>query len=309
VPPTTTATDRLPEDVAVGPMPAVAFLGEDLVVAEQYSADGTRVVRITPDGRVTELPEATGLVARSLVSDGSSVVLVGSFCRGEDCSGSLGAFRLRDDRSGWDRIDAPDIDVVEAGIEDRGGAPGRPLLWSSGGWLSVQDGRVVPIDATALARSWSTCATTPTDGTPVAYAMWAPVPLAGGPLAADQPWRRIDAAGAPVDNEQVASVVCTRDSVLVLGHLVEHRFDGRVWTTGPGPDLGEPLADRLLSWGSAPDGTLYATEVERGRVLTRAAGGGWSDTGHTADHVAVSPEGRLWLLPAMGGTIEVVEPS
>jgi hypothetical protein len=290
-------------------MPAVTFIGEDLAVAEEYSADGTRVVTIAPTGEVTELPEATGLVARELVSDGASLVLVGAFCRGEDCSGSLGAFRLRDDRSGWDRIDVPDIDVVEAGIEDRGGALGRPLLWSSGGWLTLDRDRVVELGSEGGEgpQSAYSCATTSGAEEPTAYNLWSRGPVSRRSLDPDDRWRPVDATGAPGPSDQLSSVVCSDDSVLVVGHLVEHRFDGTAWTTGAGPDLGALLPDRLLSWASAPDGTLYAVGVERGQVLRRSPDGTWSDTGRSARHVAVSPEGRLWLLPDQGGAIEVAD--
>jgi hypothetical protein len=310
LPITSTSSDELPEDFAVGPMAAVAFLGEELAVAEQYSADGTRVVTITPAGGVTELPEAPGLVARDLVSDGTSIVLVGAFCRGEDCSGSLGAFRLRDDRTGWDRIDAPDIDVAEAGIETRGGVPGRPLLWSSGGMLTLDGDRVVALgsEGGAVPQSAYSCATTPAGEAPTAYNLWSRGPLSRRSLDTDDRWHRVDVEGAPPSSDGL-SVLCTRDAVLAVGHLVEHRFDGETWTTGVGPDLGAVVPDRLLSWASAPDGTLYAVGIERGQVLRRSTEGVWSDTGRSARHVAVSPGGRLWLLPDPGGSIDVVDGS
>lgn len=307
LPTTSTAGGELPEDFAVGALPAVTFIGEDLAVAEQYSGDGTRVVTIAPTGEVTELPEAPGLVARELVADGSSLVLVGAFCRGEDCSGSLGAFRLRDDRTGWDRIDAPDIEVTEAGIEDRGGTAGHPLLWSSGGMLTLDGDRVVALgsEGGAAPQAAYSCATTAAAAAPTAYNLWSRDALSARSLDPDDRWRAVDAPGAPAPSDQLSSVICTDDSVLVVGHLVEHRFDGTSWTTGAGPDLGAMLPDRLLSWGSAPDGTSYAVGIERGQVLRRSPDGTWSDTGRRADHVAVSPEGRLWLLPEQGGTIEV----
>ena len=90
---------------------------------------------------------------------------------------------------------------------------------------------------------------------------------------------------------------------------VEHRFDGESWSSGPGPELGELAPDRMLSWGTAPDGTLHAVTFNSRRVLQRGPDGGWTDTGRLADHVAVSPEGRVWLLPAHGDSIEVLEPS
>ncbi|MFN7148759.1 MAG: hypothetical protein ACK4V6_04695 [Microthrixaceae bacterium] len=97
--------------------------------------------------------------------------------------------------------------------------------------------------------------------------------------------------------------------MLLVDHGVEHRFDGSAWSTGAGPELGEAVPDRLLSWGTAPDGTLHAVTTNGRRVLQRGPDGGWTDTGRLADHVAVSPEGRVWLLPGYGAAIEVLEPS
>lgn len=308
LPRTSTGHEELPEDFAVGVLDAFAFVGEQLVVAEQSSADGTRVVAIDPDGTITELPEAPRMIARTLVPDGSSVVLIGGYCRGEGCSAPLEAHRLSDDRRRWERVEVPDVGIWDGGISLRGGTPERPLVWSTAGWLTVDDGRVVELDSSGgpTPRSANTCATSAT-GT--AFNLWDRGTLSSRALDPDDSWRSIDAPGGPPLSDRLRSVVCTDDSVLLVDHLVEHRFDGSSWSTGPGPELGDAVPDRLISTATAPDGALWAVATNSRRVLQRGPDGGWTDTGRLADHVAVSPEGRVWLLPGYGLAIEVLEPS
>lgn len=310
LPRASTGQDELPAEFVVGVLEAFAFLGEQLVVAELYSADGTRVVAIDPDGTITELPEAPRMIAKTLVSDGSSVVLIGGHCRGEGCSAPLEAHRLSDDRRRWERVEVPDVGIWDGGIGLRGGTPERPLAWSTAGWLTVEDGRIVELDSSggATPTAAHTCATSAT-GT--AFNLWDRRALTSRSLDPDDSWRSIDAPGGPSrgDPLRLSSVVCTDDSVLLVDHGVEHRFDGSAWSTGPGPELGEAVPDRLISTATAPDGTLWAVAMNSRRVLQRAPDGGWTDTGQLADHVAVSPEGRVWLLPAGGDAIEVLEPS
>jgi hypothetical protein len=308
LPRTSTERDELPEEFAVGELAATAFMGEQLVIAEQSSADGARVVAIDPDGTVAELPEAPGMSSRTLVSDGSSVVLVGGACDDEGCAAPLEAHRLSRDRRRWERIEVPDLEIWEAGIEQRGGTPGHPLVWSTAGWLTLHDGRVVELDSSGgrTPRSATTCATSVTA---TAFNVGDRRPLSSRTLEPDDRWRRVDAPGGPPTDAPVSSVVCTDDAVLLLGHGEEHRFDGESWSTGPGPELDEVVPDRLLSWGTAPDGTLHAVATNSRRVLQRGPDGGWTDTDGLADHVEVSPDGRVWLLPAHGDSIEVIEPS
>lgn len=294
--------EDLPDLFRIGVIPAIATLGEGVVVAEEGSGDGTSTALVAPSGQVTMLPEAPAMANRALGAAGSSVALVGVTC--SQCADpELVAFMLSSDRGQWTPLEVPAVELPRDSMVEFVGATDQVALFgTAAGVVSVSGAGVVervPVEPTTLAEQSWMCVS-PRQET--LYRLVAPLRGSEGgspgvfigsiqygtPTVSSLSLANTGAAWvnepapptpSPVDSVQL---LCTADSVLVLADGSEYELSDGEWIVTSAVPVLADLGDDSLSAVTAAissDGSVTAVSMNQSQVVRRSAGGEWSVTG------------------------------
>jgi hypothetical protein len=305
------ALERLaeaPVDLAAGVQ--VAGRGEDLVVIEAGTNDVA--IRWTSDGTWSALPPIGVDGSWQYVTVGPTVVAGGYECRSDDdgaghCpDATVTYFRLAEDLSGWERLDAPAPEATSDVEMTASIGPQEHALFVAGNDELVIDaaGEVTDVDFGAYGLRGFNCVVGDTVVGVSAAAPTAPVDEGALPVdrvvdgigtqslaAPSGDWDPIEPFLSGIPSE-VGLRICGAGYVAILPEAgtTEWVFDLADRTVQPVESntlemVQSPTFMRPGDQAEAPDGTTLFVRNFDGRTVRRKGLGLWDDTGLVLDGV------------------------
>jgi hypothetical protein len=323
-------------DVLIGVVPAAAVLGEELFVAEQHSADGTRVVMTEGSGSVKELAEAPALQSRALVGVGESLMMVGVRCEDETCdTASLAGYRYSPTDTTWVELEMPKVEIyADTMVEAVGGTDSGAVVDVGAGLILLgADGAVTDITATGQAPVPSLgCATSrtgdvydvqlvvqgetpPEDPQSVvvegALVYSTPVVLRAGRSPSSDSWQQLDAPPFPGNPSEV-SVLCDADSLLLIADGSEYRYSDAGWQANPAAKvLEQRWRDRPIQTQSATTnaGVMVTVGVNGTSPIVRSPSGEWSTLDVAASAVLGAAGSGVFVADRVENSVRFIDVS
>ncbi|MGB6056909.1 MAG: hypothetical protein WBF71_01490 [Microthrixaceae bacterium] len=275
-----------------------AAAGDDLVVIDWRS--GEAALR-RADGTWWKLPSAPFNGSLQMATAGNRAVTGGIACTNSGCTkGELAFAMLNEEHTAWTRLEAPKVPLSPSDTEMTT-APGptkfAEFLIGKGTYLVDPDGEVSewtpqPTPSVGVSAGDQGC-TVGDSYLSVKYITKAEAAATpASEITRDVYVQPVGGADEPVSVGPVPPgpmpqmLLCTTNHLTVSDNATQAILDvaSRTWITGPSnlmemsDSFISPISGRLAS---APDGSTAFLQATGNRIIKRARGGLWDDTGVT----------------------------